>query len=237
MLLIKNLTANYGGPDIVHQATLEVREGEIVTLIGPNGAGKSTILKSLFGLTNIVEGEILFFGENLVKLKTEEIIRRGIAYVPQGRPVFPSLTVEENLVIGAYTELHAGEVKRNLETVYRRFPRLQERRSQRARLLSGGEQQMVGIGRALMIQPKLMLLDEPSAGLAPKIVEEVFQKCMEIKKTGTAIFMVEQNANLALEYSDRGYVLELGRNRFHGTGKELLRDEKVGELYLGKTAK
>lgn len=234
MLTIQHLTAGYGGPMILHDVGINVREGEIVTIIGPNGAGKSTVLKSIFGMTAIEKGMIHYFDEDLTNLPTSEIIERGICYVPQGRTVFPSLTVEENLEMGAFIRKDKQVVKKDLQQVYAKFPKLYERRRQFAKTLSGGEQQMVSIGRALMLQPRLLLLDEPSIGLAPKIVEEVFEKCLEIKSSGTAILMVEQNATLALEYSDRGYVLELGKNRLEGTGKELLADHQVGELYLGK---
>lgn len=234
MLEINNLTAGYGGPDILKNVNISVKEGEIVTIIGPNGAGKSTVLKSIFGFTQISEGAIEYFDENLIGVKTAEIIQRGICYVPQGRTVFPSLTVEENLEMGAFIRSDKETIKKDLHYVYEKFPKLYERRHQKAKTMSGGEQQMVSIGRALMLQPRLLLLDEPSIGLAPKIVVEVFEKCQEIKASGTAILMVEQNANIALEYSDRGYVLELGENRIEGTGKELLRNKQVGELYLGK---
>lgn len=234
MLNITNLTANYGGPDIIKDINISVKEGEIVTIIGPNGAGKSTILKSIFGFTNITRGSIKYYDEELKGVKTDKIIRRGICYVPQGRTVFPSLTVEENLEMGAYIRSDKKVIKKDLQYVYEKFPKLYERRHQKTKTMSGGEQQMVSIGRALMLQPQLLLLDEPSIGLAPKIVIEVFEKCQEIKASGTAILMVEQNANIALEYSDRGYVLELGENRIEGTGKELLKNKQVGELYLGK---
>ncbi len=235
MLKIENLTAGYGkGPEIIKNIDIEVNDGEVVCIIGPNGAGKSTILKSLFGFTDVRSGKIDFFGEDLVGHKTDQIIRKGICYVPQGRSVFPSMTVQENLEMGAYIANDKKELNKDLARVYSQFPQLYERRQQVTRGLSGGQQQMVAIGRALMIRPKLLLLDEPSIGLAPKITEEVFQKCLEIKKTGTSILMVEQNANLALEYTDRGYVLELGENRLTGSGKELLNNKKVGELYLGK---
>lgn len=235
MLLIKNLTAGYGGgPPIIKNVNFTVREGEIVTMIGPNGAGKSTVLRSIFGLTKIHSGDIHYFEEPIIGLRTDSVIRRGICYVIQGRSIFPSLTVEENLEIGAYIRKEKHIIKREMDYVYGKFPRLHERRNQKAKLLSGGEQQMLALGRALMLQPKLLLLDEPSIGLAPKIVWEVFEKIVEIKKTGTAIFMVEQNANVALQFSDRGYVLELGENRLEGSGKELLQSKRVGELYLGK---
>jgi len=234
MLTIKNLTAGYGGPNILHDINISINEGEIVTIIGPNGAGKSTILKSIFGMTEIEKGSIHYFDEDLTNLPTSEIIERGICFVPQGRTVFPSLTVEENLEMGAFIRNDKKVVKKDLHEVYEKFPRLYERRHQVAKTLSGGEQQMVSLGRALMLQPRLLLLDEPSIGLAPQIVAEVFEKCQEIKAGGTAILMVEQNATLALEYSDRGYVLELGKNRLEGTGKQLLANQQVGELYLGK---
>lgn len=235
MINITNLTAGYGnGPAIIKDVNLTVKEGEMVTVIGPNGAGKSTILRSIFGITKVHQGEINFFGENLVGLKTQNIISRGICYVPQGHSVFSSMTVEENLEMGAYIRTDKEEIQKELAYVYSQFPDLYTKRHETAKSLSGGQKQMVAIGRALMIKPKLLLLDEPSIGLSPKITEEVFEKCVQIKSTGTSILMVEQNANLALEYTDRGYVLELGENRLEGTGKELLKNEKVGELYLGK---
>ena len=235
MLKISNLTAGYNhGPDIIKNVNLTVKEAKIVCIIGPNGAGKSTILRSIFGLTDIREGRIEFFGENLIGLKTEHIIERGICYVPQGRSLFASMTVEENLELVAYIRQDKKEIEEGLAFVFSQFPKLYEKRKETSGNLSGGEQQMVAIGRALMIQPKLLLLDEPSIGLSPKITAEVFQKCLEIKKNGTSILMVEQNANLALEYADHGYVLELGENRFEGKGSELLHNKKIGELYLGK---
>lgn len=235
MLKIKKLTASYGsGPDIIKNVDIVVNDSEIVTIIGPNGSGKSTILRSIFGLTNIRTGDIFFFGELLNTVRTENIIRRGISYVPQGKSVFPSLTVQENLEIGAYILNEKKILQKSLSEVYSQFPRLYEKRHTVSKLLSGGEQQMVAISRALMLKPKLLLLDEPSIGLSPKITEEVFETCEKIKKSGTSILMVEQNAYLALQYSDRGYVLELGENRLSGKGKELLDNKRVAELYLGK---
>ncbi len=235
MLKITNLTAGYGsGPDIIKDVGITVNDGEIVTIIGPNGAGKSTILRSIFGITSVREGEIDFFGEDLVGVKTEHIINRGICYVPQGRSVFQTMTVEENLEMGAYIRKDKKEIQQEMANVYKQLPELYIKRKATARSLSGGQQQMVAIGRALMIQPKLLLLDEPSIGLSPQITQQVFEKCNEIKKNGTSILMVEQNANMALEYSDRGYVLELGQNRLEGKGRELLENKRVGELYLGK---
>lgn len=234
MLRIHQLSAHYGGPRIIDNIHLEIHEGEIITIIGPNGAGKSTVIKSIFGLTKIEEGEIMFFNQHLVGLRTSEIAGSGIGYVPQGRSIFQSLTVEENLLMGAYLSRDKTEIEDSLQYVYKKFQRLHERRKQKTKLLSGGEQQMVALGRALMQKPKLLLLDEPSIGLAPKVVAEVFEKICEIRRDGTGILMVEQNANMALKISDRGYVLELGKNRFEGKGKELLTDERIAEAYLGK---
>lgn len=233
MLKIRNLVANYGASNILHGVHLDVDNDQIVTLIGPNGAGKSTVLRSIFNITNIVEGDIIFNGESMRGLPTEALVTKGICYVPQGRSVFGTMTVQENLEMGAYIR-DDSEIKRDLEYVYSKFPRLYERRQQRTRTLSGGEQQMVAIGRALMLKPKLLLLDEPSIGLAPKVIEEVFDKVISIKEDGASILMVEQNAAFALEISDYGYVLEQGRNKYEGVGKDLLADKKVGQLYLGK---
>lgn len=236
MLTIKNLNAGYGGPLVLKDVNLQVNEGEIVTLIGPNGAGKSTVLRSIFGLTKIEKGSsIEYFSEELVGARTESIIKRGICYVPQGRSLFPSMTVEENLDMGAVIHSDPKKILAKRIELYHQFPRLKERRHQKAKTLSGGEQQMLAVARALMVSPELLLLDEPSLGLAPKIITELFQKLLEIRDSGTSILMVEQNATLALDISDRGYVLELGRNKYEGTGKELLNDPKVGELYLGRS--
>ena len=238
MLKIEQLTAGYDkGPEIIKRVSLEVKEGEVVTIIGPNGAGKSTILRSIFGITRIHHGSITFYNEDLTKVRTEDIVERGICYVPQGRSIFKSMTVEENLELGAFIRDDKAYVKKKLDEIYTRFPRLRERRHQRTRQLSGGEQQMVSIARALMLEPTLLLLDEPSLGLAPRIIREVFEMLIQIKSHGTAVLMVEQNAKAALEISDRGYVLELGENRLEGGGKELLANPQVGELYLGRRIK
>ena len=235
MLSIKNLTAGYGGgPAIIKNLNLDLGEKEIVTIIGPNGAGKSTVLRSIFGITTVHEGSIQYGSRELVGLNTEAIVQNGICYDPQGRSVFPSLTVEENLDMGAFIRKDKAERQRQMAEVYKKFPRLKERRKQRAKTLSGGEQQMLAIARCLMVSPEVLLLDEPSIGLAPKIVDEVFEKLLEIRDSGVSILMVEQNAIQALKISDRAYVLELGENRYEGTGKKLLNDPKVGELYLGK---
>ncbi|MBI4234812.1 ABC transporter ATP-binding protein [Candidatus Peregrinibacteria bacterium] len=235
MLEIKNLTAGYGnGPDVIKNINLKVREGEIVTIIGPNGAGKSTILRSIFGLTSIRNGEINLSGENLVNQKTDQIIKHGVCYVPQGRSVFSTMTVEENLQMGAYILNDKKEIDGRLGKIYSRFPNLYAKRKCAAQNLSGGQQQMVSLGRALMLNPKLLLLDEPSIGLSPKLTMEVFENCRTIKKNGTSILIIEQNANIALQYTDHAYVLEMGENRLDGKGKELLKNKKVGKLYLGR---
>lgn len=235
MLKIIDLTAGYGnGPDIIKNIDIFVNDREIVTIIGPNGAGKSTVLKSIFGLTDIREGEIIFFEENLIGIKTQDIIHSGICYVPQGRSIFPSMTVQENLEMGAYIENDRKLIEKQLGNIYNQFPILYGKRHEMIKKLSGGQQQMVALGRALMLSPKLLLLDEPSIGLSPKITQEVFTKLLEIKKSGTSILMVEQNANLALAYSDRGYILQLGEKRLEDDAKKLLKSKKVAELYLGK---
>lgn len=232
MLNIQNLSAGYGGPLVIRNITLEVHEKEIVTLIGPNGAGKSTVLRSIFGLTQIEkESSIQYLGKELLGLAPRDIVRSGVCYDPQGRSIFPSLTVDENLQIGAFLSPETFDDRRSF--VYQKFPTLKERRTQKSKTLSGGEQQMLAIGRTLMMSPELLLLDEPSIGLAPKVVAEVFQKLQEIRDAGVSILMVEQNAIQALNISDRGYVLELGEKRFEGAAKDLLHNPKVAELYLG----
>ncbi len=233
MLQINKLSAGYGGLTIIHEVNLKIEEGELVSIIGPNGAGKSTVLKSIFGLTHVKNGHILFFSEDLTSVRTNRIVHRGINYVPQGNAIFPSLTVEENLEMGAYIRKDKILVKKDIEKIYHRFPRLFERKNQKSKLLSGGEQQMLAIGRTLMLKPKLLLLDEPSTGLAPIITQEIFKKLIDIKHEGVSILMVEQNAHMALEISDRAYVLELGRNKYEGTGEKLLKDPKIKKLYLG----
>jgi len=232
ILEIKNLEAAYGKLEILHGVNMKVYPGEIVSIIGPNGAGKSTALKSVFGLLKQRKGEIIFDGKNIMKLRPEQIVREGITFVPQGRSVFPSLTVLENLKLGAY--IRTDDITMDIEAVFRKFPRLKERQDQKAGLLSGGEQQMVSIGRALMVKPKLILLDEPSLGLSPKMKQLIFEKIVEINKAdGVSVLVVEQNARLSLKLSDRAYVLELGRNKLEGKGTDLLHDEKVKHLYLG----
>lgn len=232
MLKIDKLCVNYGGIKAVRDVSFEVPEGKIVTLIGANGAGKSTILRTITGLVHPASGSITYNGEELTKLPTYGIVNKGITLVPEGRHVFPDMTVLENLKIGAY--LRKDNLNDDIEWVYTLFPRLKERNWQQAGTLSGGEQQMLAVGRALMSRPKLIMMDEPSLGLAPRIVKEIFNIIKEINKNGVTILLIEQNANMALHTADIAYVLETGTIALHGTGKELLANEKVKELYLGK---
>ena len=219
--------------NILNGIDLRMRRGEIVTVVGPNGAGKSTLLKVMFGLLRPRQGSVRFKGDRIDALPTHQIARRGMGYVPQLENVFPSLTVEENLDIPA-RGLGRAEQHRRVEALYELFPPLRPARRRPAGLLSGGQRQMVAMARAMVPEPSLLLLDEPSAGLAPEYVELVFKKILEIRKSGVTILIVEQNARRALALSDRGYVLELGRNRFEGPGPELLKNETVIELYLGR---
>ena len=233
LLTVEAIHAGYGRIRILHGVRLEVRLGEVVAIIGPNGAGKSTAFKVIVGLLTPQEGRVRFNGEDISGLRPDEILRRGLAYVPQGRIVFPQMTVLENLEMGAYLERDRGRIAEALERVCQLFPILRERRKQRAGTLSGGEQQMLAIGRALMTQPRLVLLDEPSLGLSPKFLGIIFEKIAELKAAGVPMMIVEQNAVKALAVADRGYVLELGRNRFEGAGRALLADPEVKRLYLG----
>jgi neutral amino acid transport system ATP-binding protein len=220
--------------DILNGVSIVVREGEIVTIVGPNGAGKSTLMKTIFGLLHPREGRIEFRGDDIGGRKPHDITRLGLAYVPQLNNVFKSLTVEENLEMGSPDKSQTAERK---DFMYELFPRLGERKSQTAGTMSGGERQMVAMAKALMCDPHVLLLDEPSAGLAPAFVDAIFQKTQEVNQAGVTVMMVEQNARRALAMSDRGYVLDLGRDRFEGAGQELLDDPKVAELYLGGTAR
>jgi branched-chain amino acid transport system ATP-binding protein len=216
--------------NILNGVSLNVREGEIVTVVGPNGAGKSTLIKTIFGLLKPREGNVLFRGEDIGGHKPHTITRKGMSYVPQLDNVFPSLTVDENLQLGS---LERGRTDERISRMHEIFPRLGERRTQLTGTMSGGERQMVAMARALMPDPEVLLLDEPSAGLAPAFVDAIFEKIAEINRHGVTIVMVEQNARRALAMSNRGYVLDLGANRFQGSGEELLSDPKVAELYLG----
>ena len=233
LLEIQDVHAGYGRVLILHGVSLTVGTREVVSIIGPNGAGKSTALKVIVGLLRPQEGRVRFNGEPIVGLRPDEILRRGLAYVPQGRIVFPQMTVLENLEMGAYIERDRRRIAEALAHVEALFPILRERRKQKAGTLSGGEQQMLAIGRGLMTRPRLMLLDEPSLGLSPKFLGVIFEKLAELKAAGTALMIVEQNAVKALGLADRAYVLELGRNRFEGPGPTLLADPEVKRLYLG----
>ena len=233
VLVASDLRAGYGEIDVLQHVSIEVRRAELVSLIGPNGAGKSTVLKTLMGFLRPREGRVLFDGQDVTGWRPDRVVRRGLAYVPQGRIVFQQMTVQENLEMGAFTVDDAARVRASMERVFTIFPRLAERRTQRAGTMSGGEQQMLAIGRALMIEPTALLLDEPSLGLSPLFVDLIFDKIADLRAAGMTLLMVEQNAARALELSDRGYVLELGRNRFEGPGSQLLADPRVRHLYLG----
>ncbi len=235
ILATEGLVAGYVPEvDILSGVDLTVRDGEIVTVIGPNGAGKSTLIKSIFGLLPPREGRVVLRGDDLTGQAPHVITRRGMSYVPQLDNVFQTLSVEENLEMGS---LNRSKTSERIDVMYGLFPRLGERKGQAAGTMSGGERQMVAMARALMPEPDVLLLDEPSAGLAPAFVEAIFERVEAINKAGVTIVMVEQNARRALGMSDRGYVLDLGQNRFEGPGKELLNDPKVAELYLGGTAR
>jgi ABC-type branched-subunit amino acid transport system ATPase component len=233
LLVAESITAGYGRLDILHGVSLTVGLHEIVSIIGPNGAGKSTAFKTIVGFLTPRSGRVMFNGEDVTGLRPDIVLRRGLAYVPQGRIVFPQMTVLENLEMGAYIERDPARVASALEQVYAMFPILSERRKQKAGTMSGGEQQMVAIARALMTTPRLILLDEPSLGLSPKFVTLIFEKLVELRQAGYTLMLVEQNATRALAVADRGYVLELGRNRFEGAGQRLLADPEVKRLYLG----
>ena len=233
MLKINNLSVNYGGIKAVRDISFEVPDGEIVTLIGANGAGKSTTLRAIAGLVKTAGGEILWNDRNIRGEKVQDIVSKGITLVPEGRRVFPNLSVLENLKVGAY--LRKDDLTEDLSMVYDLFPRLKERSWQLYGTLSGGEQQMLAVGRALMSRPKLMMMDEPSLGLAPLVVKDIFSIIREINKQGVTILLVEQNANMALHTANIGYVLETGRVTLKGSGQELLDNEAVRKAYLGET--
>ena len=233
LLEVKNLEVYYGVINALKGVSFEVNEGEIVTLIGANGAGKTTAMQSIMGFIHPRAGEILYNGENLVGQPTHRIMRRGLTQVPEGRRIFAELNVYENLIMGAYTSRDRAQVKRDLEEIYTLFPRLEERKTQMAGMLSGGEQQMLAMGRALMSHPKLLMLDEPSMGLAPILVSQVFEMIKHLNEKGTTILLVEQNAEKALSIADRAYVMETGAITLSGTGTELAASEKVREAYLG----
>ena len=235
ILEIKNLSVSYGGIEAIKNISFDVEAGSIVTLIGSNGAGKSSTLRSIAGIVKAKSGEVLFEGENILGLSPDQIVKRGVTLVPEGRRVFPNLTVAENLHVGAY--LRKDDIKPDIEYVYELFPRLKERSWQFAGTLSGGEQQMLAVGRALMARPKLIMMDEPSLGLAPLVVQGIFDIIRTINKAGITVLLIEQNANMALKVADYAYVMQTGEITLSGTGAELLENEEVKEAYLGKQRK
>jgi len=235
MLKVEDLHVNYGGIKAVRGINLNIEHNRIVTLIGANGAGKSSTLRAIMGLVKKAQGKVTYDGEDLTNLSTEEIVKKGIVLVPEGRNVFSNLTVEENLILGAYTIKDKKAIEKNMNRVYDLFPRLKERSWQKAGTLSGGEQQMLAVGRALMIEPKVIMMDEPSLGLAPILVNEIFNIIKMLNQQGNTILLVEQNAKKALELADYAYVLETGELVLEGSGKELLNDMRVQEAYLGES--
>ena len=237
MLEIKDLQVSYGGIEALRGISLNVDQNEIVTLIGANGAGKSSTLRAISGLVMPKGGKIAFQGEDITRMDTQQVVERGLIMVPEGRRVFPNLTVEENLRIGAYLVRDQAKVKQGMEYAYTCFPRLKERHWQPAGTLSGGEQQMLAVGRALMAGPKLLMMDEPSLGLAPLVVRDIFAIIRQLSLEGITILLIEQNANASLRAADRGYVMETGRIILSGTGEDLLSNQAVRDAYLGQSAK
>ena len=233
ILTVDALISGYGKMEILHGVSLSVREREIVALIGPNGAGKSTVLKAVAGLLKVNSGKVIFGGEDISNLPAYEAVQKGLAFNPQGRVVFPEMTVKEHLDMGAWTIEGRREKEKAVERISLLFPWLMKVKKRKASQMSGGEQQMLSLARALMISPKLLLLDEPSLGLSPKWVKTVFEKIIEIKESGLPCLIVEQKAAMVLEYSDYGYVLEMGNNRYEGRGQDLLKNPDVRQLYLG----
>jgi len=233
MLRVTEIEVRYSGIPVVHNVSLHVGQGELVTVIGSNGAGKSTLLKTIAGALHPTKGSIQFDGKDIHKLSTPDIVKLGITYIPEARLIFGPLTVEENLELGAYILNNSEETKKNLDFIYSLFPRLKERRSQLSGTLSGGEQQMLAIGRGLMSNPKLLMLDEPSLGLMPKLVDEMFEAVAKLRTIGKTILLVEQNVFESLDICDRGYVLQTGRTIQEGTGKELLNAEDIKKAFLG----
>lgn len=233
LLKVENLSISYGAIEAVKDISFEVNEGEVVTLIGANGAGKTSILRAISGLEKVSSGKIIYNGQEIQKFPARKIVAEGLSQVPEGRHVFSGMTVLENLEMGAFLSTDKDKNLLNLKKVFSRFPRLEERKNQDAATLSGGEQQMLAMGRALMSTPKLLLLDEPSMGLAPIFIQEIFDIIQDIQKQGTTVLLIEQNANKALAISDRGYVLETGKIVLSGTGKELAASDEVRKAYLG----
>ena len=234
MLKVENLVVSYGGIEALKGISLEVPKGQIVTLIGANGAGKSTLLRSIVGLVKPKSGQIVYNGDNITGLNSQQIVKKGLTLVPEGRRIFPNLTVLENLQIGAYMRSDKEGIQKDIDWVYEMFPRLQERSWHMAGTLSGGEQQMLAVGRALMAKPKLVMMDEPSLGLAPLVVKGIFDIIKEINRQGITVLLIEQNANMALKTADWAYVMQTGTILMQGEGKELLENEEVKAAYLGK---
>jgi branched-chain amino acid transport system ATP-binding protein len=234
LLEIEDVHSGYGKMEILRGVSLRVDAGQVVSIIGPNGAGKSTVFKTIFGLLPARQGRVRFAGEDVTNRPPADLLRRGMTYVPQGRNLFPLMTVDENLRLGAYTRPSSDELEREVERVYETFPMLQAARRKRAAELSGGQQQILEMGRALLLRPRLMLLDEPTLGLAPLVFREIFRIIEDLRRGGQTILMVEQNAAKALEISDYAYVLELGKNRFDGSGEAIRNDDRIRRLYLGR---
>lgn len=234
LLEVDSLRSGYGVIEILHGVSMHADAGEIVAIIGPNGAGKSTLLKTIYGLVPTRSGTTKFKGEVLTGKKSQEVVARRLALVPQERSVFPSLTVEENLEMGAFIRTDKDEIKKDIEKVFKRFPIIERRRRNPALLLSGGERQALAIARALMLRPEMILLDEPSTGLAPKVVQEVFNIVRELNGEGTSVLLVEQNARMALSVANRAYVLETGQIHLEGKGSDLVHDDRVRKIYLGE---
>lgn len=234
MLEIKDLQVHYGGIHALRGISLNVDDGKIISLIGANGAGKSTTLKAIMSLTQKTSGSVIYDGKDMTNAKTKDIVKSGIILTPEGRRVFPDLTVDENIALGAYTRKDKAEIAKDRKWVFELFPRLEERKWQAAGTLSGGEQQMLAVGRSIMGRPKLLMMDEPSLGLAPLIVKDIFSIIKEINKAGVNVLLIEQNAKAALEIADYGYVMETGVITLSGTGKELLVNDQVRKAYLGE---
>ena len=230
-LIGEGMTGGYGGADILHDCTIAAEKGEITVIVGPNGAGKSTAMKAVFGMLNIHTGRVMLDGEDITKLSPQARVAKGMAFVPQTSNVFPTMTVEENLEMGAF--LRRDDINKTMEQVFDLFPILRDKRSQNAGELSGGQRQQVAVGRALMTQPKVLMLDEPTAGVSPIVMDELFDRIIEVARTGISILMVEQNARQALNIADKGYVLVQGRNRFTDTGQVLLNNPEVRKSFLG----